>query len=282
MKIIQKKVTPIVSSEVYTHYQSHVYQDIGQDQYLDTWKSWLTASKLKSLQGLEDFQHGDFTLGSSQTFDHFILRNHDRTIVTFPGEFLYHKCVAKHGNYRKLSHELLDIQEGDALIISAPFSDTGTMHPKFNEIMELCEQLNVPVCLDLAYWGIAKNIHLNLNQYSCITELTSSLSKPFYLLGQHRVGIRFSRDYLDDGISMQNEVGAQNFHAMSLGVHFMTGFTSDWAWNQYGQQYHSVVAQKKLLPTDTVIFALGDQERYPDFNRGIPGVYRLCVSPLLS
>jgi hypothetical protein len=282
MNIIQKKVTPITSSEVYTHYQSHVYRDIALEQYLDTWKSWLTASKLKTVEGLEEFQHGEFTLGTSQTFDHFVLRNHARTIVSFPGEFQYHGCVSKHGNFRKISHETLDLRRGDALIISAPFSDFAMIHPRFNEIMELCIQLEIPVCLDLAYWGIAKNINLNLNRYPCITEITSSLSKPFYLLGQHRVGVRFSREYLDDGISMQNEVGAQNFHAMSLGVHFMSSFSADWTWERHGDDYQQIIQQKNLIPTDTVIFALGDEVRYPDFNRGNSGVYRLCIGPLLS
>jgi sulfate transport system substrate-binding protein len=33
-----------------------------------------------------------------------------------------------------------------------------------------------------------------------VSEVVCSLSKPFYILGQHRVGIRFAREYPNDGI----------------------------------------------------------------------------------
>ena len=46
--------------------------------------------------------------------------------------------------------------------------------------------------------------------YPCITDVTCSLSKPFFTLENHRVGIRWTRDYVDDGVSMLNEVSMQN------------------------------------------------------------------------
>ena len=282
MALVQKKVTPITSKQVYTHYLAHVYQDVGHKQYSDTWRTWLTATQNKKILGLEQFEHSDFCLGTSQAFDHFVLRHADRTIVTFPGEFQYHACISRQRGHRKISHESLDFQPGDALLISAPFSDLGAQHPRFEEIMQRCEELSIPVCVDLAYWGIARNVDLDLTRYPAITEVVSSLSKPFYILAQHRVGIRFSREYLNDGISMQNEVGASNYHAMSLGCHFMTKFSSDWCWTQYQDRYSTAVVKNNLGATDCVIFARGDQTRYPDCNRGIPDNYRVCISTLLE
>jgi hypothetical protein len=282
MTLIQKKVTPIASSQVYTHYQRHVYQDIGHSDYALTWKTWLEQCDTKKIQGLADFSYSDFCLGTSQAFDHFVLRHANRTIVTFPGEFQYHACISKHTSHRKISHELLDLQQGDALIISAPFSDLGTMHPRFDAIMQRCQELSIPVCLDLAYWGIARNIDLDLTRYPAVSEVVCSLSKPFYILGQHRVGIRFAREYPNDGISMQNEVGASNFHAMSLGCHFMQKFSADWCWNTYSDQYTTAVIKNNLSATDCVIFALSDVHRHPECNRGIPDNYRVCISALLE
>lgn len=282
MTLIQKKVTPIASSQVYTHYQRHVYHDVSHSYYSDVWKNWLKNSQNKKIQGLDQFEHSDFCLGTSQAFDHFVLRNSDRVIVTLPGEFQYHGCISRNRGYRKISYESLDLQPGDALIISAPFSDLGTQHPRFDEIMQRCEQLSIPVCLDLAYWGIARNIDIDLSRYPAVTEVVSSLSKPFYILGQHRVGIRFCREYANDGISMQNEVGASNYHAMSLGVHFMQEFSADWCWDTYNAQYRTVLDQHNLGATDCVIFALSDEERHPECNRGIPDNYRVCVSALLE
>jgi hypothetical protein len=112
--------------------------------------------------------------------------------------------------------------------------------------------------------------------------LPSVLSKPFYTLENHRVGIRFTRDYVDDGISMLNEVNMQNKYSMALGVHYMKQFGPDWNWETYQTRYNEVCDQYNLHPTDTVIFGLGDEVRHSEFNRGVPGNYRVCISEYLN
>ena len=72
--------------------------------------------------------------------------------------------------------------------------------------------------------GYCKNIHIDLNQFPAIKEVTCSLSKPFYTLENHRVGVRFTKDYVDDGVSMLNEVKMQNNYSMALGVKYMKNF----------------------------------------------------------
>jgi len=106
------------------------------------------------------------------------------------------------------------------------------------------------------------------------------LSKPFYTLERHRVGIRFTKDYQDDGISMINEVGMSNSYSMSLGVHYMQSFSCDYMWQTYWEKYYSVCSELHLTPTNTVIFGLGGDE-YLEYNRGIPNNNRVCISPLL-
>ena len=152
----------------------------------------------------------------------------------------------------------------------------------FKSILNQCNQLGVPVCLDLAYWGIAKNVHINLDEYPCITEITASLSKPFYVLENHRVGVRFSRNYQNDGISMINEVKMQNTYSMSLGLHFMKNFSADYLWNKLDDQYQIICLQNNLTPTDTLIFGLGNQKQHREFNRGIDNNFRVCISELFK
>jgi hypothetical protein len=154
------------------------------------------------------------------------------------------------------------------------------MHPEFNDILNICAINDIPVCVDLAYWGISKNIHLDLS-YPAIQEITCSLSKSFYALENHRVGIRFTTTYADDGISMLNEVNMQNNHSMSLGVHFMKSFSPDWNWETYQDKYEHVCEERNLVYTDTVIFGLGGEE-YQQFNRGVPGNNRVCISEYLG
>ena len=45
------------------------------DEYSNVWKEWLNYSNSKSLLGLDNFSFADYTQGTSQTFDQFILRH---------------------------------------------------------------------------------------------------------------------------------------------------------------------------------------------------------------
>jgi hypothetical protein len=269
---------PIISSACQRHLDTHIYKNVALDHYIKQWRAWLTDSSDKTLAGLSDFTYGDFTHGTSQTFDHFVLRHgHKRTIAAFKGDFAYHRCISRHQNFVYLRSSS-DLVPGMALIISVPFSATGRQHAEFTEILQRCDTLDIPVCLDLAYWGIAKNIRLDLGTHSCVEEITCSLSKPFHTLEHHRAGVRFSKHYADDGISMLNEVKQYNIYTMSLAMHYMQRYSADWAWQQYGEQHHDICRDLELDATDTLIFGTSTLDKYVDFNRGIAGQHRVCIS----
>jgi hypothetical protein len=173
-----------------------------------------------------------------------------------------------------------DLLPGDSLVISLPFSDYGAQHPDWQSIMKRCDQLDIPVCIDLAYWGISRNLYLDLREHHCIEQVTCSLSKPFWTLENHRVGVRFSRSYNNDGISMINEVNMQNLYSMSLGNHFMQQFDCDWITDKFKASQESICNKLGLLATDTVIFGSGGPD-FTHYNRGIANHNRVCVSEFL-
>jgi hypothetical protein len=277
---------PIKNLAIKQHYDNHVYRDVSLDEYAEVWRNWLNYSDTKVIKNLDRFDYADYTQGTSQTFDNFVLKHAvDKEIFCLKGDFQYHACLGKHVRFKYVKdyNHLINSIQGrglHALIISAPFSDYGCVHPEFYDLLNLCEINNFPVCVDLAYWGIAKNIELDLGS-SAIKEVTCSLSKPFYALENHRVGIRFTTTYSDDGISMLNEVNMQNKHSMSLGVHFMKSFGPDWNWETYQDKYEQVCEERNLVYTDTVIFGLGGKE-YKQFNRGVPNNNRVCISEYLE
>jgi hypothetical protein len=280
---------PIRNKEVSTFHKNLKDLKIPSiEEYAHIWREWLNYSNTKSLEGLDQFNHADYTQGTSQTFDQFILKHSkDRQILVLEGDFQYHACLGKHVDFKYINHphhlESHLLGSGlHALLISAPFSDFGCIHPEFEHLMNICEVHDIPVCLDLAYWGIAKHIHINLNDYPAIKEVTCSLSKPFFTLENHRVGIRFTREYVDDGISMLNEVKMANNYSMALGVEYMKNFSPDYNWEKYENQYIKICEEQDLVWCDTVIFGLGDDVRHAEFNRGVSGNYRVCVSEWLA
>jgi hypothetical protein len=277
-----KGARPIELLQINQHYTQHSFVKYSLKEYTELWRHWLTTSNDKILKGLESFVYGDYTQGTSHTFDHFVLRHsQQREIVNFVGDFQYHACISKKLKFRTVSN-CNELSGSHALILSIPFSDFGIMHPDTESILLRCNYLGIPVCIDLAYWGIARNICLDLNKYPCITEVTSSLSKSFYTLENHRVGIRFSRQYLDDGISMLNEVQMQNFFSMSLGAHYMKTFSADWNWKHNESNYLKICQNFELTPTDTIIFGLSSLDKYAYLNRGNVASHRVCVSSLLK
>jgi len=277
---------PIQDNTISDWYHQHQYADVTLDEYADVWKNWLTFTNLKSITGLDQFPHADYTQGTSQVFDNFVLKHcKDRIITTLVGDFQYHRCISKHAEFKELKFVHPDFLYGSdlhALLISVPFSDYGTLHPEFDILMHMCTEFDIPVCLDLAYWGIAKNVHLDLTKWACIKEVTCSLSKPFHTLENHRVGIRFTRDYADDGISMLNEVNMQNKYSMSLGLHYMENFSPDYMWEKYGNAHHEVCNELDIYVTDTVIFGISTDEKDIEFNRGIPSNNRICIAQQLK
>lgn len=282
--VFLKNAQPIKSRAVLDHYAKFQYQPIDLETYIETWKNWISSNSFCNLQGLNVFESADFVHGTTQAFDHFILRhNHTRVIATLKGEFQYHKCIGKNSKFDLIDlNNLGSIRPDHALIISVPFSGTGGNIDRLDDIFSICNNYKVPVLLDIAYWGISKNTNIDLWKHWCITDVVCSLSKPFYILANHRIGVRFSRTYHDDGISMINETGMQNFHSMSLGKYFMDNFTADFIWKTFGERYNDIVGRNQISATDTIIFATSSAAEYNEYNRGVPGVNRLCVSHLLD
>jgi len=279
MKLL-KGARPIQTPELFEHYRLHNFTQYSVDEYCEIFYNWIINSQDKTITGLNQFNYRSSTYGTSQSFDNFVLRHAHKQVINFAGDFQYHACISKHINHGVLSN-VNELKNGQALIISFPFSDTGSEYKHFKEILQTCNGLDIPVCLDIAYWGISKDLNLDLNQWSCVQEVVCSLSKPFYVLETHRVGVRFSRDYADDGICMINEAGMANVYSMSLGCWFMTRFGNSYNWEKYNEIYYNICNLLELKPTNTVIFGLGDR-RYLGFSRGVPGNHRVCISEYLN
>lgn len=286
MEKTQKAAAPVNCDKTRQHLAAHVFTSQDVNEYKFLWRHWIGNSANKQLIGLDNFLYCDHVNGTVQTFDNFVLRHcHNKTITVLPGEFQYHKCIAQSVPFEVIDPQKL-IEESTsnhrALIVSLPFSDTGDKHAMFDLLMTHCENYNIPVCLDIAYWGIGKNIMLDLNKYAMIQEVTCSLSKPFAGLDTYRIGVRFTRNYCNDGVSMINEMGMINKHSISMGMHFMNNFSADWNWQYFGKKYDHIVQQLDLVKTNTVIFALGDENRFANYNRGLAHNYRVCVSNYLE
>jgi hypothetical protein len=243
------------------------------ETFVDTFDEWIRGSKLNNIKGLLNYK--TFIAGTSQAFDTFWMRHHDKRFRCFQGEFFYHKANWK--KFHKWEYiDNRDIAWGDAVVISYPFSDYCKEHSEMKNILDRCEKSKVPVLIDCAYYVIAKDLDFDFSNYSCVEDIVFSLSKGFYQANKLRAGIRYSRYFRDDNIDMYNEWEQLNHVGAYLGTKLLNEFPPDYAVNLFKYRQLKYCEEHNLKPADCVSFAFGDI-KYNDLNRGTD-VNRLCIA----
>jgi hypothetical protein len=251
-----------------------------KDIFIKRFRHWISKTRLNSIQGLDQFPYATQTNGTTEAFTMFMMRHNKRKFKFFKGDFMMHKVAS---NIMGVEWEWIytadQVDKDSAVIISCPFSDLGDMHPEHKNLMHICSELNVPVLVDMAYFGMCYGIQLDLT-YSCIEEVTFSLGKTFPIIGM-RAGIRFQRNEIDDPVLFANQNGIVNNFAGLLGIYLMKNYDPDFIPNKYIIAQTEVCNKLNIRPTKCVIFALSNSIKHKQFNRGNP-LTRLCISKLLE
>ncbi|HVG17325.1 MAG TPA: aminotransferase class I/II-fold pyridoxal phosphate-dependent enzyme [Chitinophagaceae bacterium] len=248
-----------------------------KNEFLNSYFHWIQSSSLNRLEGISSFSNLSYVHGTSQAFDLFYAANNGRRFRCFKGEFIYHR-LSWRNNYSFKFIEDGELTASDAMVMSLPFSNTGNVHPDAERILSECEEKNIPVLIDCAYYGIARNIFFNLN-YSCIKVITFSLSKIFYGLDRFRIGIRCKRNFDDDPIDVFNSYDMFNKPGAAVGLEFIKHYPADYNQQTYHAKQLEICAAHNLTASNCVIFGLSTHD-YPEFNRG-GDLNRVCISNAL-
>ncbi|MBC8421785.1 MAG: hypothetical protein H8E03_00035 [Pelagibacteraceae bacterium] len=269
-KVLKDDLNKVINIDHYS------FPNTGE-MFVDTFDQYIKSSTLNKLTGLDTYSHKSFVAGTSQTFDSFWMRNHDRRFRCFKAEFFYHNA-----NWKKFHAwnyiEDDEIKSNDAVVISFPFSDYGKEHPKMRQVLDECERLNVPVLIDCAYYVIARGLNFDFTEYECVEDITFSLSKGFHLSNRIRGGIRYTKKYYDDNIHIMNEWKQYSHISAYFGTKLLEYFPSDFSMNKYRDKQIEFCNTHNLTPSDCVIFALETTgDKYKELNRGTE-INRLCIS----
>ena len=241
--------------------------------FVNDYKEWICEGK--NFKGIDNFTHLDFSAGTTETFHMFYFRHLRKRLRLFAGEFFYHHMMARNYFNEFALLEDQDIQAGDCVIMSCPFANTGNLPKNFYDILRRCDEMAVPVLLDLAYINISNIKELNL-EHRCIETITTSLSKVFPV-ECHRIGLRLERSHYDDNLFAYNSHNYVNTFSVNIGHRFIKKFDNNWLYDKYKHTQEKMCQQMELEKSDCVIFGLDSSERYPEYNRGTD-VNRLCFS----
>jgi len=234
------------------------------DEYLYNYDSWIKSTTLNSFVGLEQFKYRCFSNGTTESFDKFYIKHHNRRFRCYKGDYMYHKLAWRNG----YSWGWLDdapLHKNDAVIISLPFADTGNKHENYHSLMRKCSELEIPVLVDCAYFGACRGIEFDL-AYNCITDVTFSLSKTFPV-AYARIGIRYTKEDDDDTLFVYHKINYNNKIGAALGIKYLEKFTPDYIPSKYIDKQLEFCYNLGVEPSKTILFGIGGDE-WNEYNRG--------------
>ena len=246
-------------------------------EYYNTYRKWLNSSTNNTFSGLEAFPVTAYSNGTTESFDKFYLKNATKRFRCFRGEYMYHRLAWR--NYFP-SWAFIDdepIQPGDVVVCSAPFADTGDIHPAFTkDFLDNCYSKGVPVLIDAAFVGIVGGFEYNFD-HPAITDLCFSLSKTFPV-NLIRVGVRFTREDDDDSLLVYHKTQYVNRLGAAIGLKFMQAWSVDDIYNTYRATQLDWCNKMELVPSKSVIFGIDHNHKYDHYNRGMKDTNRLCFA----
>jgi hypothetical protein len=259
-----------------TDFSLSICNDLLESEFCDLYHQWICSTSLNSIEGLDSFPYTHFSQGTTEAFDKWYIRHSQKRFRIWKGEYVYHKIMFKTGlNWAFLDDEPL--QKDDVVIISLPFADSGTAY-RYHETLEQCERLQIPTLVDMCWFGTCFGMMFDLT-YSCIEEVTFSLSKTFPI-SRHRIGMRYSKNkYEEDGLEACAKDNYLNYFSQHVGIKFLQTFSSDYIPQKYRNVQIKICEELGVEVSPVVCLAIGDH-RWEHLNRG--GTHnRLCISDQL-
>lgn len=259
--------------------ENSLNHDTVKNAYFNTYKEWMFSTH--DINGHEQYDKYCYTHGTTESFSQFYIRYRNaKRLRLKKGDYFYHSMMHKLwyvDNFAWLDDD--DIKEGDVLVISVPFSQTGDVPAELEKILNQCDEKSVPVMLDMAYLNISKGLEVNLD-HPCIEYITSSLSKVFPL-ELNRVGIRIQKKKFEDQLYVINEDGYNyiNLQNCYVATRLMEQFPADYIYNKYLPKQKQMCEDLDLMPSRCVIFGLDTKQKHTQYKRRHDDVHaRLCFS----
>mgnify|MGYP001169079498 FL=1 len=247
--------------------EKNLDHDNIKNEYFTKYREWMFSTH--SVIGAREFDQCCYTHGTTESFSQFYIRYRNaRRLRIKKGDYFYHSMMHRlwYGeNFAWLDDDA--IREGDVLVVSVPFSQTGDVPENLEDILSQCDKLQVPVMLDMAYINIAKNLKINLD-HSCIEYVTSSLSKVFPL-ELNRVGIRLQRNKFEDQLYVINEDGYNyiNIQNCYVATRLMNKFPADYIYDKYAAKQKEYCEALNIKPSRCVIFGLDYDNQHSQYKR---------------
>lgn len=240
-----------------------IYSKPNLGAFVEQYRSWLD-------EPLNDWQ-AFVTDGVTGAYDNFEREYPHLQTVTFKGEYPYHRSLGAE------CVNLDQLQKGMKLVISDPWAATGSRHEQLTDIYLVCNQKQIPVFLDRAFYGAATT-ELYIDE--CVTHIAYSFSKAFYT-GRVKTGICFTKQHTVSPMRVLNEYAYVN--SVGLGLHkvLMEKFHKFYIHNTYRDAQLDYCKKLGITASDTVFLGYTFDGKYKGFNRE-GTANRICFSNIFN
>lgn len=212
-------------------------------RFKDTFETHLLSSKFNLIQGLELFKQRDICLGCTQYIDNIYI--HHSQVQVLENEYKYHSRLG-------VSKSVTDLIPNTPLIISIP--NVNGKDLIYSKLFDECLYKNIPVHIDCAWYTASSHLVIDLT-HDAIASVGFSMSKG-YGTGFNRVGLRYSRNKIQDSISLQNDFQMMHSIPIQIGLYFLDNLAPDHLWNVYKDRYVKLCEDFDLVPTRSIHLAL--------------------------
>lgn len=244
-------------------------------KFLDRYRTWIESSQNNQVKGLDLFPYADFTQGCTESFTQFYLKYAHKRFRIFKGEYASHLSHFQFLNWCWIEDEPLRFN--DVVIISLPFANSGR-DKLYKQTLKICELEGLPILVDCCWFGTCADIDFDFSS-PAIKQITFSLSKTFPV-SRLRIGARFSKTDLNDGITDLNKVDYVNRYSAYVGYALLTAFSPDYIFDKYRSKQISLCSELDVNPSNVVSLATSYDEKWNYLYRG-DEEFRLCLSDSL-
>ena len=252
-----------------------------KQQFLELYATWMFQGF--QFDNTDVYRYACVTQGTTESFAQFYIRYRGTHRLRLRrAEYFYHQMMRSlwyTDRFAWLYED--DIREGDVVLISVPFSDTGDCPDGLDHLLDACDRHRVPVMLDMAYLNIASPesfaYAIDLGR-PCIEYVVSSLSKVFPVENL-RIGIRLQKQRFEDQLYVINEPGYNYINVLStyVGTGLMQQFGPDYVFRRYRPRQIALCDQLGVDASPCFNFGIDRKNQYPEYNRG-GSTNRLCFS----
>jgi hypothetical protein len=210
-------------------------------------QQFFTSSKRNSLIGLDQFGQIDIVMGCQHFIDSLIIKHGLDGLQIFEHDYRYYQRLLPNITYAQVGK----LDPNKPVLIAAPFPGYLNLHPQWADILQECEQKQIPVHIDAAWLGSATDIHIDFS-HPAISSVAMSLSKGLGM-SWNRVGLRWSKQFdSTDNVCIMNKFGMLPEMLVRNGLIAINTIPIDYLWDTYESQHYDICRSLKLRPTKII------------------------------